>query len=79
MASDCLFVGLFICQQDNFQMIKHTMMKLGGYLHSIKISPEFKIRGHRPHCEVPKPRILCFAESLCKIWACYTVHQKISK
>ena len=26
----CVFVGVFVCQHDNFQTSKHKMMKLGG-------------------------------------------------
>jgi len=44
-ASVCQFVCLFV--SDNFRTIKHRMMKLGGYVHSTKISPEFEFQGYR--------------------------------
>jgi len=35
-------VCLSVCQHDNFRTIKHRMTKVGGYMHSTKISSEFK-------------------------------------
>ena len=29
-ASVCLFVGLCVCQHNNFRMSKHSMIKIGG-------------------------------------------------
>ena len=42
-----LFVSFFVCQHNNFRMIKRRMMKLGGYVHCTKISPEFECQGQR--------------------------------
>jgi len=44
-ASVCQFVCLFV--NDNFRTIKRRMTKLGGYVHSTKISPEFEFQGYR--------------------------------
>ena len=38
----CLTFCLSVCQHDNFRTIKRRMMKLRGYVHCTKISPEFE-------------------------------------
>ena len=49
-------VCLFACRHDNFRKIKRRMMKLGGYVHSTKISPEFECQGQRSKSPAPKKR-----------------------
>ena len=52
----CLSVYLFVCLHDNFQTIKCGMMKLGGYIHSTKISPEFEFEGQRLMVKVTRDK-----------------------
>jgi len=40
-------VCLFVCQHDNFRTIKHSMLKLGGYMHCTKIWHKFECQGQR--------------------------------
>jgi len=44
-------VCLSVCQHDKLQTIKRSMMKLGGYMHCTKISPNSNVKvkgqGHR--------------------------------
>ena len=46
-------VCLFVSQHDIFRTIKHSMTKLGSYVHCTKISPKFKFGSHRPQLWVP--------------------------
>jgi len=48
-------VCLFVCQHNNIRTIKRRMMKLGGYVHCTKISPEFD-GGPGPHPWVSTPQ-----------------------
>jgi len=41
-------------------------MKLGGWVHCTKISPEFEFGEHRPYPRLPYPKMPRFAESLRK-------------
>jgi len=49
---------LFACQHDNFRTIKGSTMKLGGYVHSTKISPEFDCQGQRSRSPGTKTEIV---------------------
>jgi len=55
-ASVCLFVSLFVCQQDNFRTIKGGMMKLGGQVQCTKISPELEFGGQRSKVKVSRDK-----------------------
>jgi len=58
----CFQWRLFVCQHDNLQTIKRRVMKLGGYVHCTKISPEFECRGQRstsPGQKMKKSAISC--------------------
>jgi len=48
----CFQRRLFVCQHDNSRKINRRMMKLGGYVHSTKISPEFECQGQRQKVKV---------------------------
>ena len=68
VVSVCLSVCLFVCQHDNFQTIKHRIMKLGSYVHCTKILPEFECRGQRsrsPGQKMNKSCIMCGSCPLC--------------
>jgi len=60
-------VCLFVCQHDNFRTIKRRMIKLGGYVHCTKISPEFEFWVIGPASGSPHPKMWWFAESLHKV------------
>jgi len=61
-------VCLSVCQYDNFRTIKRRMMKLVGSVHCTKISPEFNLGVIGPAPRSLHPKLMCFAESLCKTW-----------
>ena len=42
-----MFSVASVCQHDNLRTIKQRMMKLGGYVHCTKMTPEFECRGQR--------------------------------
>jgi len=46
-SSVCLFVSVFVCLHDNFQTTKLRMMKLGGWVHCTKVSPDFECQHQR--------------------------------
>ena len=50
-ASVCLSVCVFV-RTITSAATKRRMMKLGGYMHSTKISPEFEWQGQRPKVKV---------------------------
>jgi len=62
------------------------MMKLDGYVHCMKISPEVEFGGHTPHPSVPSARTLKCGNLLSHcatvnklMWACPHVTLCISK
>ena len=61
-ASVCLPVCLFACQHDNFRTTKRRMLKLGGYVHCTKISPEYECQGQRSRSPGTKKKVRHFWE-----------------
>jgi len=55
-ASVCLFVDVFVCQQDNVRTSKHRMMKLRG---------RCIIQKSRPSSNLQPPKMWRFADSRC--------------
>ena len=53
-ASVCLFVGVFVCQHDNFRTSKHRMMKLGGSCIVQKSRPSLNLGITAPGVCTPK-------------------------
>ena len=51
----CLFVGVFVCQHDNFRTSRHKMMKLGGRPKWIvqKSGPSSNVWVIAPRCASP--------------------------
>ena len=45
-------VCLFVCQHNNLRTIERRMMKLGAYVHSTNISPEFECQDQRSKVKV---------------------------
>jgi len=58
-ASVCLSVCQFVCEHDNFRTSKLRIMKLGGYMHSTNISPEFECQGQRSRSPGTKKNKKC--------------------
>jgi len=49
-------VCLFVCQHDNLRTIKHRTTKLGGWVQSTEISPEFECQGQRSEIRVTEDK-----------------------
>ena len=61
--SVCLFVCQCVCPHDNFRTTKRRTIKLGGYVHCTKISPEFECQGQRSKVMVTSNKKRKTAES----------------
>ena len=59
----CQFASVFVCPHDIFRTITLRTMKLGGQLHSARISPEFECQGQMSKVKVTGDKKRKTAES----------------